>query len=71
MTCTCGLTISHSEFIQSIGDGRIPFEVYHWHCPSCFTLMEELRLAADQNHPTSSSLAYPVQTAKEPTLVGV
>ncbi len=70
MTCACGKTILHAEFIQSIRDGRIPFEVYHWPCPSCSTLMEELRLTADPDHHTAFSLAYPVRpvcTIKKPT----
>lgn len=70
MTCACGQPIHHAEFIHSIRDGRIPFEVYHWPCPSCSTLMEELRLETNTIHQAASSLAYPVRpvcTMKEAT----
>ena len=70
MTCVCGEPILHAALIQSIRDGRIPFEVYHWPCPSCSTLMEELRLGVDSIHQMPSTMAYPVRpvcTIKKPT----
>lgn len=71
MTCICGAPIFHVEFVQTIRDDRVPFEIYHWHCPACSTLMEELRLEAHPIHCTSSSLMYPVRPVQETTGIGV
>lgn len=70
MICICGAPIFHVEFVQTVRDGRVPFEIYHWHCPACSTLMEELRLKTNTIHQTVSTLAYPVRpvcTMKKPT----